>query len=133
MRDYGAIEIYSDDCQITNNTVINNVGYGISVTGKRNAIYGNTIAGNSLGNGRSNGEDNQWDNGIDSGNYWGDWTGVGVYNVPGAEGCVDRFPNGTTSSLVSLTPAIIMLSAGFSLIIIGLVIVRIVKFKTQKK
>ncbi|MHA1927873.1 MAG: NosD domain-containing protein [Candidatus Thorarchaeota archaeon] len=128
-----AIKIKSDDCQILNNTVINNSGYGIWVTGKRNIIYGNTISGNSLGNGYSDGEDNQWDNGIDTGNYWGDWSGAGVYNVPGDEGCVDRFPNGITSSLIPLTAAILMLSAGCSLIIIGLVIVRIVKFKVQNK
>ncbi len=131
--DFKGISIYSDDCHIVNNTVINNNGYGIWVTGKGNTIYGNAIAGNSLGNGYSNGEDNQWDDGIDTGNYWGDWSGVGVYNVPGDEGCVDRFPNGTTSSLISLTTAILMLSAGCSLIIIGLVIVRIVKVKTQNK
>ncbi len=131
--DAKAINIISDDCQIVNNTVIDNSGYGIWITGNRNIIYGNTIAGNTLGNGYSDGEYNQWDNGVDTGNYWGDWGGAGVYNVPGNEGCVDRFPNGTTSSLISITAATIMLSAGFSLIIIGLVLVRIVKIKTQKK
>lgn len=132
---YAGITIGSSNCSITNNTVTNNHCYGIWVNsyGRNNTLYSNRLSENEFGNGQSDGEGNQWDNGIDTGNYWGDWSGVGVYNVPGDEGCVDRFPNGTTSSLISLTTAILMLSAGFSLIIIGLVIVRIVKFKAQNK
>ncbi len=132
---YAGIIIYASNCQITNNNVTNNHGYGIWVHsyGSNNTLYLNLLSGNPEGNGRSDGEGNQWDNGIDTGNYWGDWSGVGVYNVPGNEGCVDRFPNGTSSSLISITAATIMLSAGFSFIIIGLVIVRIVKFNTQNK
>ncbi len=94
VQDFGAIRVPSDDCRIINNIVVDNFGYGIWITGKRNIIYMNVIARNSLGNGLSSGADNQWDNGIDTGNSWGDWSLVGVYFVPGSEGCIDRYPNG---------------------------------------
>ena len=42
--DFAAIRIYSDDCRIVNNFVINNFEYGIWISGKRNTIYRNTIA-----------------------------------------------------------------------------------------
>lgn len=94
VQDIAAIRIHSDDCRIINNVVVDNYGYGIWITGKRNTIYKNVIARNSLGNGLSSGEGNQWDNGIDTGNTWGDWSLIGVYFVPGSEHCVDRYPNG---------------------------------------
>ncbi len=132
---FAGIIIQSDHCLVKNNNVTNNYGYGIWINsyGSNNILYLNRLSENTEGNGRSDGEGNQWDNGIDTGNYWGDWTSVGVYSIPGSEECVDRFPNGTIPSLISLTTGIIMLSVGASLIIIGLAIVRIVKCKTQNK
>jgi len=129
---FTGISISSSDCHIVNNTVINNNGFGIYVRGNRNTIYGNTIAGNSLGNGYSNGEDNQWDNGIDTGNVWGDWSGIGVYNVPGEEGCVDNFPNGyaNNSTVVGISlSSIVILTSSLGCIIIILIVVT----KIQKK
>ncbi len=126
-----AIRIGSDDCRIVNNSIIDNYGYGIWVTGKRNIIYGNTIIGNSLGNSLSDGEDNQWDNGIDTGNYWEDWSGTGVYNIPGEEGCVDRFPMGESNSIAPVITTVLLLIGGASVTIIALATIRKWRVRNQ--
>lgn len=125
IRDYGAIEIYSDDCIILNNSIIDNSDYGIWVTGDRNVIYQNTMIRNSLGNGLSSGQDNQWDNGIDTGNFWDDWLGFGVYNVPGTEMAIDRFPSGSLN--LTENPGLLFLIGGFSGALIVLAIILLVK------
>ena len=120
IRDYGAIEITSDDCLIVNNSVVANSGYGIYITGSSNFIYGNTLVGNSIANGYSNGEDNQWDDGIGKGNFWGDWLGFGIYYVSGPEGCIDRYPNGTGKMARGLEVLVIIgsISAGIIVVLI---------------
>lgn len=125
IRDYGAIEIYSDDCLIKNNSVIHNSDYGIWITGDRNIIYQNTMIANSLGNALSSGQDNQWDNGIDIGNYWDDWLGFGIYNVPGTEGAIDRFPTGRFS--LTDNPGPLLLIVGFSGALCVLAIILLLK------
>ncbi|MBN2228509.1 MAG: right-handed parallel beta-helix repeat-containing protein [Candidatus Thorarchaeota archaeon] len=97
---YAAIKVSGDSCLIKNNTISNNHGYGIWVTGKSNILYLNNIYGNGVSNALSNGEDNQWDNGIDTGNKWGDWNGLGWYAIPGDEGCFDRFPMHSSQSFL---------------------------------
>lgn len=120
---FGAIRVFSDDCVIHNNSVVDNHGYGIWITGNRNLIYKNTLIGNSKGNGLSEGANNQWDNGIDTGNYWGDWIGYGVYYVPGNEACVDSYPRGLPNSITPVN-AIVFAAIGSVAIMIVLAIVR---------
>ena len=135
IADLAAIRIYSDDCYVVNNIVINNINFGIRITGKRNIIYGNTIAGNALGNGYSNGEDNQWDNGIDTGNNWGDWNLIGVYFVSGEEGCIDRYPNGYVNNStvigISFSTVLILSSIVGCVTIVILVIIKSNRNKIQ--
>ena len=98
-------------------------------------MYLNFLARNEEGNAVSSGNYNQWDNGVDTGNYWDDWNGVGVYNIPGLEGCVDRFPMGQGNSTtgVGLDPITILLltiSIG-SIVTISLSTIWIIKFKRK--
>jgi len=129
------IVVYSHNNTIANNTVADNEGYGILVYGNINLIYLNNLTMNLEDNGRSNGEGNQWDNGVDSGNYWGDWDGSAVYNVPGSEGCIDRYPMGeanttTGTEIPEEFDALILVSIG-SIVIITVAVIWIWKFKRK--
>ena len=132
---FAGIMISGNDSLVVNNTVTNSGGYGIWVNGYRNTIYQNVLSANALGNGRSDGHDNQWDNGIDTGNSWDDWTGIGVYRVPGSEGCVDRFPQGGTTNTTgdgttgkNTLVSLIILSTGVgSSIVIVVVLIELIR------
>lgn len=138
---FAGIMVSGNDSFVVNNTVSNCGGYGIWVNGYRNTIYRNVLSANILGNGRSDGHENQWDDGIDSGNWWDDWTGVGVYNVPGSERCVDRYPMGrignetntnTNGTLWYYSPyTLFLLSVGAgSIVIIIIALIKIVKHQS---
>ncbi|MFW9845602.1 MAG: nitrous oxide reductase family maturation protein NosD [Candidatus Thorarchaeota archaeon] len=84
---------YSNDSFVINNTVLDNYGYGIRISASGNVtVYYNRLSGNAEGNAYDSGTNNQWDDGISIGNYWGDYIGVGIYNIPGLAGSVDRYP-----------------------------------------
>jgi parallel beta-helix repeat protein len=94
----GLASQYASHSNITWNSIIGNHLYGIEFDyeyhqnyNHDNLIFGNSLGGNVLGNALDNGEDNRWDDGF-IGNAWQDWTGVGVYNVPGLAGSVDNHP-----------------------------------------
>ncbi|MFW9835476.1 MAG: right-handed parallel beta-helix repeat-containing protein, partial [Candidatus Thorarchaeota archaeon] len=92
----GIITEFTGVTNITWNSITGNHEYGIVFErhagyDRDNLIYGNSLGGNMLGNALDNGEDNRWDDGF-IGNAWQDWTGVGVYNVPGLAGSVDNHP-----------------------------------------
>ena len=80
-----------------NNTLIENTatanGQGLRVyysTG--NKLYLNMMISNGV-NGFDEGViANQWDDNVSSGNYWDDYSGSGVVNIPGIAGSVDRYP-----------------------------------------
>jgi parallel beta-helix repeat protein len=76
---------------IYNNTIRwNDYGLYITVTDDNQWIYNNTFALNSVYNGYDDGADD-WDDRVDGGNYWDDYGGTGVYNIPGGSS-VDHFP-----------------------------------------
>ena len=89
-----AIDLYySDHSFVINNTVLDNYGYGIRISASTNVtVYYNRLSGNAEGNAIDSGTSNQWDDGVSMGNYWGDYIGVGMYNIPGSAGSVDRYP-----------------------------------------
>jgi parallel beta-helix repeat protein len=80
---------------VVNNTSIGNGQFGIFIGWSNdNRIYHNTILGNAR-QGWDNSTFNYWDNGYPSGgNYWGDYSGVDLYNgpnqnLPGSDGIGD--------------------------------------------
>lgn len=76
---------------IYNNTIRwNSYGLYITQTDDDQYIYNNTFALNRIHNGFDSGSD-QWDDRVDSGNYWDDYSGTGVYNIPGGTS-VDSYP-----------------------------------------
>ncbi len=76
---------------IYNNTIRwNSYGLYITQTDDDQYIYNNTFALNRILNGFDSGSD-QWDDRVDSGNYWDDYSGTGVYNIPGGSS-VDNYP-----------------------------------------
>jgi len=89
---------YAAHSNISWNSIIGNHEYGIKFDyeydqGRNhdNLIYGNSIGDNILGNALDNGLNNLWDDGF-IGNAWQDWSGVGVYYVPGLAGSIDYHP-----------------------------------------
>lgn len=97
----GSSAIYlasSDHSLVINNTLLDNSGYGIRMSSSNVTIYYNSLSGNAEGNAHDNGTNNQWDDGVGMGNFWGDYVGVGVYNIPGSAGSVDRYPSGIDGS-----------------------------------
>ncbi|MHA2211592.1 MAG: right-handed parallel beta-helix repeat-containing protein [Candidatus Thorarchaeota archaeon] len=83
----------SDETNIQNNTMVFNLRYGINVNTSCsfNNLIQNRIGWNNISNAIDDGTSNAWDNGT-TGNYWSDYTGTGVYIVPGTSGAVDRYP-----------------------------------------
>ena len=81
----------------SNNTVLNNTisgnNYGVYLhpSSDNNLIYLNIIADNNNGNARDYGTGNHWNSTV-TGNYWSDYTGTGVYHVPGSAGSIDYYP-----------------------------------------
>ncbi|RDE17373.1 MAG: hypothetical protein C4K49_03180, partial [Candidatus Thorarchaeota archaeon] len=84
----------SSQAHVLNNTVCDNEGTGISVTGNGHHIYWNTICRNGR-NAVDSGSGNTWDDGARCGNFWDDMTPGAVYLIPGTAGSVDHYPNGT--------------------------------------
>ena len=87
-----------------NSTFFNNSGWAIQILSgsENNSFYNNMFIGNHhLNNWYQASDDavnNQWDDGVSMGNFWGDYIGVGVYNIPGSAGSVDRYPFGINDS-----------------------------------
>jgi parallel beta-helix repeat protein len=97
----GIALVHSRGFVITWNEIVYNDGIGIDLL--RSfwcTIHSNTIADNAEDNARDRVGwcdevlENLWDDGIDTGNSWGDYSGSGVYVIPGDRGSVDRYPNG---------------------------------------
>jgi parallel beta-helix repeat protein len=87
-------EIGDSNTTISNNRIHDNHRYGIELgeacEGFR--IYNNSFWYNDLGHAIDKGNSNNWDDGISIGNQWDDYSGTGVYNIPGSAGSVDHFP-----------------------------------------
>lgn len=76
---------------IYNNTIAwNDYGLYITTTDNNQVIYNNTFLLNAIYNGFDDGNDD-WDDHVDGGNYWHDYSGSGVYNIPGGTS-VDNYP-----------------------------------------
>ena len=91
----------SSYCQIFNNSINNNVGYGVSIgsaydIAEFNAIFHNSFIDNNV-NGLSqasdNGTSNYWYNvTLAQGNYWSNWNQTGFYPIAGTANASDMYP-----------------------------------------
>lgn len=82
----------SSNNTISNNTIAgNNYGVYLHPSSDNNLIYLNVIADNNNENARDYGTGNHWNSTV-TGNYWSDYTGTGVYHVPGSAGSIDYYP-----------------------------------------
>ena len=120
----GIILIHADNCTIIGNIIRGN-DLGLELHSSSNAIlYFNMMYSNDINAEDADGVNNQWDDNVSSGNSWDDYSGSGVYNVPGTAGSVDRYPflldfvlptidspvntsygEGTTDNVITWTPA----------------------------
>ncbi|MGY5858711.1 MAG: NosD domain-containing protein [Candidatus Thorarchaeota archaeon] len=90
--DTGVYVHSGDDNKIANNTILeNDYGFSMGPTADNNTIYLNIIAYSTSENAIDDGRDNKW-NSTTWGNYWSDYSGSGVYNIPGDGGYIDYHP-----------------------------------------
>ncbi len=144
----GILSYYVRNAIILRNSITNNSEYGISLHQNylnhifNNTLFNNSLAANKLGNALDHGMYNRWDNG-EIGNAWDDWSGEGVYNIPGFAGSIDRYPrhfetvvttiatststftttstSSTTSTYISTTPTTSISPDGSFVLVIVLV------------
>jgi parallel beta-helix repeat protein len=83
----------SNNNTIIANSALNNTYYGVGLSeGVNNILYLNRLGNNLMANGYDGyGGPNDWDNGT-HGNYWSDYNGEGVYEIPGSSDSVDHHP-----------------------------------------
>jgi len=130
---YGFYLRSSDNCTLTNNTVSDNQLYGIYLgTGcEYNRLYLNRLGNNSESNAKDNGGSNSWDDGVSSGNYWLDYNGTGIYQIPGSAGSVDNYPfvwepvttTTTTSGVETIMMILVLSGAGITVLVIVIIVV----------
>jgi parallel beta-helix repeat protein len=103
----------SNNCLIVANRVHRNeYGIQISSSSSNNSIYWNSFAENSAGNANDDGLHNSWDDGVAAGNAWSDYSGFGVYHIPGLAQSVDRFPRVVTTPIDIRSLLLVLLVAG---------------------
>ncbi len=108
----------SNQCEIVENVISKNeMGVFINQGAYNNSIYWNSFFSNSE-NARDNGQFNIWDDSLRRGNGWDDYSGFGVYEIPGVAGSVDRFPCRSVYLLPLWTIYIVLLSSLIVLIIV---------------
>ena len=92
---------------ISNNVVWNNTGVGMTISyGCYNlTLYSNTIGPNGGGNAVDDSDGCYWNTSTGIGNTWSDYSGTGVYTIPGSGGGIDFHPAGG-SELDSSPPTI---------------------------
>jgi parallel beta-helix repeat protein len=80
--------------QLSLNVVENKTGIGITIGWGSSVcfIFYNHIGWNQGGNAVDDGSSNLWDMGVNNGNFWSDYSGTGVYPIPGSVGSVDNNP-----------------------------------------
>ena len=89
----GILFLLSFDCIIMANKILNNsIGIEIISNCARLTLYGNYLTMNRMLDALDDGDNNQWDDGVGFGNYWGNYTGIGVYRIFGDGNSIDRFP-----------------------------------------
>jgi parallel beta-helix repeat protein len=133
-----------DHSSIIGNEILYNDEWGIYLDSQceNNAVYYNKIGWNTRGNAEDDGAVNLWDDDISRGNAWSDYSGSGVYDIPGDAGSVDRYPEvlegpstttttGTTPSSTTPTtgpvdidiPIVLILAGGIGVLFLVVVVI----------
>jgi len=101
----------ADRCNVTLNEIHSSLGLGVRVdqNSEQNYFVSNIFYLNAGGNALDDGVSNQWDDGVSIGNTWDDYSGTGVYQIPGAAESIDHYPKAInisppTSSSTPTTP-----------------------------
>ena len=83
----------SFDNRIFDNTIFeNDIGIRFLENSGECMIYNNILANNKNENAFDDGTDNHW-NFTTYGNHWSDYSGSGVYTIPGSSGAIDYHPS----------------------------------------
>ncbi|MFW9770432.1 MAG: NosD domain-containing protein [Candidatus Thorarchaeota archaeon] len=98
-------------CNLTYNLFAYNteIGVRIGYLSTKTSLFGNRIAFNQEAqvhedmNAQDDGCDNLWDDNVSIGNEWGDYSGSGVYEIPGTAGSVDRYPGTADFDIIGPT------------------------------
>ena len=124
----GLLLISSFDNIVHDNVLMENTGYGISCQygSESNQIYLNILAFNELGNAVDNGTMNHW-NTTGLGNYWSDYSGFGVYTIPGSAGSIDYHPFAYPERFSNI---ILVVVAGIGFVAV-LILVLVIRFKKK--
>ncbi len=94
-NDIGLTSQFSLNCSVIScNITDNNQGVFLDSLCQEWTVCYNRFERNIDGNSKDDGLSNQWDNGYDLGNIWDDYSGVGVYIIPGTAESIDRYPQG---------------------------------------
>jgi parallel beta-helix repeat protein len=103
-NEIGVLMYTTSECNLTSNLIAYNTVIGVSLSFgcSMNHIFNNRIAFNQEEsihedvNAQDDGYDNLWDDNVSVGNEWGDYSGIGVYAIPGSAGSIDRYPSVAT-------------------------------------
>ncbi len=123
-NDGNGIRALAFNTRFINNSLTNNLEYGIDLEGSGNVLYGNLFLNNVVANARDRGTDNRWDDAIGLGNYWDDYFGWGSYNIDGSSGNEDRYPQSYPGILSPLQ---------LTILLVGVVIIFVCLFLTRRK
>lgn len=83
---------FSFDCQVTGNLLFGNSKGILLNYGGSNQIYLNKFDGNTVRSAQDDSSSSSWDDGVSIGNWYYDYNGTGVYEIPGTAGSVDNYP-----------------------------------------
>ncbi len=96
--DADPIPFLSKNCTLTENLLIENSGYGISLSSaSENLLYHNTflVNNNDAVQALDKGVNNTWfHSSTQGGNYWLDYNGTGAYFIVGSGNAIDPYPLG---------------------------------------
>ena len=83
----------SSSSLITHNVVYHNeIGIGLDETASLNRLYSNILTFNSEADAIDDGYNNYCDDGVGTGNFWGNYTGSGIYLISGSAWSIDHYP-----------------------------------------
>jgi len=80
---------------VTRNEVLYNSGIGLKVYADASwtIVFDNNLGWNNVSNAWDDGANDSWDDGVSRGNSWSDYSGSGLYMIPGSANSADHHPS----------------------------------------